>query len=152
MGRYYGRTRATNKELKSISKGSSEILIFLDTNFLLAIGQMPRFNFSYEIDRIIPGSRLLIVLEPIFLELEKIRRTSNPKVQMEARMSIEFVEKVCQRWNSEYTHRNTDFILLYHGEKRKGIIATNDRKLKKLARKKGIKILFIRNRRFLELQ
>jgi rRNA-processing protein FCF1 len=113
---------------------------------------MPRFNFSYEIDRVIPGSRLLIVLEPIFLELEKIRRNSSPKVQMEAKMSIEFVEKVCQRWNSEYVHRNIDFVLLYYGEKRKGIIATNDRKLKKLARKKGIKILFIRNRRFLELQ
>ena len=33
-----------------------------------------------------------------------------------------------------------------------GILATSDRKLKKMARKIGIKLLYIRNQRFLELQ
>jgi len=127
-------------------------LIFLDTNFLMALGQNPNFNLSYELDRVIPGNRVLIVLDPIFSELEKLNLKGNPKERMEARIAIEFVDKYCQRWPSEYNHRNIDFILLHYGEEKNGIIATNDRKLKKMARKNGIKLLYIRNQRFLELQ
>lgn len=126
--------------------------IFLDTNFLMALSQLTNFNLSYELDRVIPGNRKLIVFEPIFSELQKLQEQGSPKVQMESRIAIDFVHKFCQKEPSEYDHRNIDFILLHYGKKRKGIIATNDRKLKRAARKKGIRILFIRSRRFLELQ
>lgn len=127
-------------------------LIFLDTNFLMAISQHPNFNVSFELDRVIPGNRVLIVLEPIFSELQKLFLKGNPKDRMHSRLAIDFVHKHCQQWPSEYSHRNIDFILLYYGKERKGIVATNDRKLKRMARKKGIKILYIRSQRFLELQ
>lgn len=118
----------------------------------MALSQNPNFNLSYELDRVIPGNRVLIVLDPIFSELEKLNLKGNPKERMEARIAIEFVHKYCQRWPSVYNHRNIDFILLYYGKEKKGIIATNDRKLKKLVRKNRIKLLYIRNQRFLELQ
>jgi rRNA-processing protein FCF1 len=118
----------------------------------MAISQNPNFNLSYELDRIIPGNRVLVVLEPIFSELQKLHQKGNPKDQMHSRLAIEFVNKHCQQWPSEYSHRNIDFILLHYGKERKGIIATNDRKLKRMALKKGIKILYIRSQRFLELQ
>jgi rRNA-processing protein FCF1 len=118
----------------------------------MALSQNPSLNLSYELDRVIPGKRVLVVLDPIFTELEKLNLKGNPKEQMEARIAIEFVDKYCQQWPSEYEHRNIDFVLLYYGKEKNGIIATGDRKLKKLARKKGIKLLYIRNQRFLELQ
>ena len=118
----------------------------------MALCQMPNFNLSYELDRVIPRNRVLVVLEPIFSELKKLHLKGNPKERMESRVAIEFVHKYCQQWPSEYNHRNIDFILLQYGKERHGIIATNDRKLKRMARKKGIKLLYIRNQRFLELQ
>lgn len=118
----------------------------------MALGQIPNFNISYELDRVIPGNRLLIVIDPIFSELKKIQLKGNPKEKMESRIAIEFINKYCQKWPSEYKHRNIDFILLHYGKERNGIIATNDRKLKRTARKKGIQILYIRNQQFLELE
>ena len=117
----------------------------------MALAQMPSFNLSYELDRVIPGNRVLIVLKPIFLELQKLNQEGTPKTQAESRFAIEFVRKNCQQWDSDYNHRNIDFILLQYGEDRNGIIATNDRRLKRLARKKRIRVLYIRSRRYLEL-
>ena len=125
--------------------------IFFDTNFLMALAQFPNFNLSFELDRVIPGNRVLIVLKPILSELQKLNQQGNPKVQLESRLAIEYVNKKCQQWSTHYDHRNIDFTLLQYGEERNGIIATNDRQLKKLARGKGIKVLYIRNRRYLEL-
>ena len=118
----------------------------------MALSQNPNFNLSYELDRVIPGKRVLIVLDPIFSELEKLNLQGTPKERMEARIAIEFVHKYCQRCPSDFKHRNVDFVLLHHGKDKNGILATSDRKLKKMARKIGIKLLYIRNQRFLELQ
>ena len=123
----------------------------MDTNFLIALAQIPNFNLSFELDRVIPGNRKLIVLKPILSELQKLNQEGNPKVQLESRFALEFVDKNCQHWSTQFNHRNIDFTLLKYGEEKKGIIATNDRQLKRLARRKGIKVLFIRNRRYLEL-
>ncbi|UCE14603.1 MAG: hypothetical protein JSV04_05335 [Candidatus Heimdallarchaeota archaeon] len=149
----YSRWERKTSELDNSSENHDHItFIFLDTNFLMALSQLTNFNLSYELDRVIPGNRKLIVLEPIFSELRKLQEQGNPKVQMESRIAIDFVHKFCQKKPSEYDHRNIDFILLHYGKERNGIIATNDRKLKRAARKKGIKTLYIRSRRFLELQ
>jgi rRNA-processing protein FCF1 len=118
----------------------------------MAIVQMPGFNISYELDRVIPGKRELIVLEPIFFELQKLNREGSPKVRRESRAAIEFVQKNCKQEQSVYQHKNIDFILLHNSEIRNGVIATNDRKLKLLAKKKGIRTLYIRNKKFLELK
>ncbi|MFX0123019.1 MAG: PIN domain-containing protein [Candidatus Hodarchaeota archaeon] len=146
------RWERTTAELNSPNSDGEQTLIFLDTNFLMALSQNPNFNLSYELDRVIPGNRVLVVLDPIFSELEKLNLKGNPKERMEARTAIEFVHKYCQQWPSEYSHRNVDFVLLHHGKEKKGIIATNDHKLKRMARKNGIKLLYIRSQRFLELQ
>ncbi len=151
MGSNQRRERTTT-EVKPPFSSEQQSLIFLDTNFLMALGQIPNFNLSYELDRVIPGNRVLVVIKPIYSELKKIHLKGNPKEQMESRIAIEFVHKYCQQWPSEYKHRNIDFILLHYGKERNGIIATNDRKLKRMARKKRIKLLYIRNQRFLELQ
>ena len=152
LGISKGGKRTTSKKLIPRELDNSKVLIFLDTNFLMAIAQMQGINFSHEFDRIIPGKRQLIVLTPIFVELQKLHREGSPKVKKESRLAIEYVQKYCSKEESEYTHKNIDFILLDNGEKRKGIIATNDRKLKRLAQKKGIRTLYIRNKSFLELK
>jgi len=109
-------------------------------------------NISYELDRVVNQKYRLIVLDPIFSELKKLHTKGNPKVQMESRVAVDFVKTHCEQWPSEYQHKNTDFVLLHYGEKTQGIIATNDRHLRKLARKKKIKTLYIRNKRILDMQ
>ncbi|MHA1969077.1 MAG: PIN domain-containing protein [Candidatus Hodarchaeales archaeon] len=152
LGTNKGGKGTTSKELINSEPNSSKILIFLDTNFIMALAQMQGLHFSHEFDRVIPGKRELIVLTPILKELQKLNREGTPKVKMESRMAIEYVQKFCNSEESEYKHKNVDFILLHNGEKRKGIIATNDRKLKRLAQKKGIRTLYIRNKSFFELK
>ncbi|MFX0084147.1 MAG: PIN domain-containing protein [Candidatus Hodarchaeota archaeon] len=141
-----------NKRGKRTTQHKQLTLLFFDTNFLMALAQMPSFNISHELDRIIPGKKKLIVLKPVYLELETLSREGRPKVQKEARIAIEFVQKHCVQEESNYEHKNVDFILLHNSEVRNGIIATNDRKLKRMAQKRGVKIVYIRNKRFLELK
>ena len=118
----------------------------------MALSQMPGLNLSFELDRVIPGTRELIILSPIKHELEKLHKSTSLRVQKEAQVALSFVEKYCQVWEVDYKHKNVDFILLDYGEEFSGIIATNDRKLKKIARKKQIKTLYIRSQRYLETQ
>ncbi|WP_455140065.1 type II toxin-antitoxin system VapC family toxin [Candidatus Hodarchaeum mangrovi] len=139
-------------ELINSSNGENFLPIFLDTNFLMALGQFTNFNISSELDRVIPRSRQLIVLEPIFQEIQKLYETGNPKTKIEAKLALDFVEKYCIIRSSPFKHRNVDFILLFNSEKENGIIATNDNRLKKMARNKQIKTLYIRNKRILELR
>ena len=118
----------------------------------MALSQMLGLNIISELDRILPGTRELIVLQPVKDELEKLSSSGSLKVQREAQFALSFVEKYCQLWEADYQHKNVDFVLLYYGEKYNGLIATNDRKLKRLARNKQIKILYIRNQRYLVIQ
>ncbi|MFW9855432.1 MAG: PIN domain-containing protein [Candidatus Thorarchaeota archaeon] len=128
------------------------VLILLDTNFLLGISQNPRLNVSYELDRVIPQKRTLIVLEPILTELRKIKEYGGSKARLDTRMALEFVNKYCEIRSTNHIHKNTDFILLSTAQDLQAIIATNDHHLKVLANKKGIKILYVRNKRWLELR
>ncbi len=130
----------------------SDRVIFLDTNFLMAISQMKGFNLTYELDRVFPGNRKLIILTPILNELNKLHECGKIKVERQAQIALQYVEKQCEIWDTNYEHKNIDFVLLEYGERFKGIIATNDRKLKRLARKKGLLTLFIRNQSYLMLE
>ena len=118
----------------------------------MAPAQMPGLNLSQEIDRVIPAKRKLIILTPVTRELEKLRSSTSLKVQKEAEIALQFVEKHCQEWKVEYQHKNVDFILLHYSQKYNGLLATNDRQLKKLARKNCIRTLYIRNQRYLAIQ
>ncbi|MHA1994416.1 MAG: type II toxin-antitoxin system VapC family toxin [Candidatus Hodarchaeales archaeon] len=149
---HYHRWKRTTVGIIISSFGESEKVIFLDTNFLMAIGQMTSFNITYELDRVLPGKRELIVLEPILYELNKLRQSGKIKVEKEAQIALLYVEKECKIWKTDYNHRNIDFVLLEYGKRYTGIIATNDRQLKRLARKKGLLTLFIRNQSYLMLE
>jgi rRNA-processing protein FCF1 len=118
----------------------------------MALGQFTRFNLTFELDRVVPEHRVCVVLEPIMGELEKLLIEGSPKVRKEAQIAVNYAKNNCQKWPSDYTHKNVDFILIYYAEKYKGIVATNDRLLKRIARKKGVKTLFIRNQTYLMLQ
>jgi rRNA-processing protein FCF1 len=118
----------------------------------LAISQNPGLNISYELDRVIPQQRILIVLEPILAELHKISKHGSPKARLDTRMALQFVHKKCEIWSTDHSHKNTDFVLLSTAQETQGIIATNDHQLKALANKKGIKILYVRNKRWIELK
>ena len=150
MGYNFWGERAADGVIIAIHNDS--LHIFFDTNFLMALGQFERFNLTFELDRVLPGHRVSVVLSPIIKELEKLFTVGSPKVQKEAQIALTYAKNNCQMWSVDYTHKNVDFILLFYAQKHKGIVATNDRLLKKIARKKGIKTLFIRSQRYLMLQ
>ena len=150
LGNNYWWERAAGGFIISIHKESTHV--FFDTNFLMALGQFTRFNLTYELDRVLPGHRVSVVLSPIKGELEKLLNEGSSKVRKEAQIALTYAKNNCQMWPVDYTHKNVDFILLHYARKYKGIVATNDRLLKKIARKKGIKTLFIRNQSYLMIQ
>ncbi|MHA2175931.1 MAG: type II toxin-antitoxin system VapC family toxin [Candidatus Hodarchaeales archaeon] len=134
------------------SMDKKTVHVFLDTNFLMALGQMFGLNMTHEIDRVIPAKRKLIILTPITRELVKLKGSSSLKVQKEAEIALQFIKKYCQEWEVEYQHKNVDFILLHYSREYNGFLATNDKRLKKLARKNGVRTLYIRNQKYLEIQ
>ncbi len=118
----------------------------------MAMGQMKGFNLTFELDRVFPEKRKLVVLKPVFDELSKLNKSGKKKVEKEAQIALFFVDKECEIWDTDYDHKNIDFILLEYGERYNGVIATNDKQLKRLARKKGLQTVFIRNQTYLMVE
>lgn len=152
LGNHYKREGKEIEINNYFDENNPHLPIFIDTNFLMALGAMKGFNLSYELERIFPEKHELIILTPIFNELTTLSVKSKPKVQQQAKLALRFVEIKCQILKPKYRHRYPDFVLLHYCEKYSGVLATNDKQLKQLAKKRGLQILYIRDKRYLELQ
>ena len=82
LGYNYWWERAADGVIISSRKESMHI--FFDTNFLMALGQFTRFNLTFELDRVLPGQRVSVILSPMKGELEKLHNEGSLKVRKEA--------------------------------------------------------------------
>jgi rRNA-processing protein FCF1 len=126
--------------------------IVLDTNFLLSC-----LNFQVDIlsefERIFPELHRLVVPYEVIEELEKLQRTQKalaPRVSL----ANDFIKKHCEVIRQSHAGTTStirvDDIILALTKKLQGLIATNDRELRKKARTIGISTVFLRERAYLE--
>lgn len=136
--------------------------IFLDANFLLIPVQF-QVNIYEEFDRIVPYPFELIVIEPVLQELKQ-KQERNPnqqKLKQQISLAIQLLEHqpfFLRKMNvSPQIHVDNLLLDLIIQEqilhpKDKIFLATNDGELRKQAEKKKIRTIYLRKKKWLEVQ
>ena len=122
--------------------------IILDTNFLMAVFQFKVDIFS-EIERICDFNYRLVVLEGSVRELEHLAKTAKGKSKRAALLALRMIEsKNIEVRKSEGKY--VDSFMLEFADK-DTIVATQDMALKRKLTEKGISLIILRQKKYLQL-
>jgi rRNA-processing protein FCF1 len=123
--------------------------VILDANFLLVPFQFKVDIFS-EIEALVGGFEP-IVLSTTIEELKKLSTVKSEKTRRNSLAALELVKK-CRIVDVELRpNESYDDIILRVANEGKYIVATNDSKLRKRLRDKGITTIFLRQKSRLEM-
>ena len=114
-------------------------IILFDTNFLLPFPK--NINLERELDRVFPGGKI-VILDFILNELKGIAKEKG-SIGRSAKLGIQ----LAQKWTNIVSNAEgstVDDRLIAAAQTLKAIIATNDKKLRKKAKQKGIPVIFVR--------
>jgi rRNA-processing protein FCF1 len=123
--------------------------IILDTNFLVDCLSW-KVDFFRELERIIPCTYRLMSVDKTLDELDTIITKGKPDVKIGARLANQLIMK--KRIGIILTDKKgyTDTLILKVADK-DTIVATQDQDLKRRLKAKGIPVIIIRQKKFLEL-
>ncbi|MEM4240140.1 MAG: hypothetical protein QXK08_03035 [Candidatus Woesearchaeota archaeon] len=123
--------------------------IILDTNFLVDCLSW-KVDFFREIERILPFNYRLAVVDKTLDELDTVIREGKQDAKTGARIAKQLIMK--KRIGIIQTDKKccTDALILKAAGK-ETIVATQDQELKRRLKAKGIPVIIIRQKRFLEL-
>ncbi|MCS7105809.1 MAG: PIN domain-containing protein [Candidatus Aenigmarchaeota archaeon] len=120
--------------------------IVFDTNFLIDCFRF-KVDFLKEIEEKIEKPYKFLVLEQNLKELEKIAKT-NKKEAKYAKLALQFVKSNCELISVK--EKSTDKAILKFSDK-DTFVATNDRKLRKSLKTLGIKNIYLKSLKKLEV-
>lgn len=115
--------------------------ILLDTNFIVS-ALKNKINLDFELDRVITEKYQKKIIDKTIDELKKLN-TEHSK------LSIKILEKQKIK-KIKSTTTNVDNEIVKNSDKNT-IVATLDNELKKRLKEKGIKVLFIRQKKYFSL-
>ena len=123
--------------------------IILDTNFLVDCLSW-RVDFFRELERIIPFAYRLASVDKTLDELDTIITKGTQDVKIGARLALQLIMK--KRIEIIKTDKNgyTDTLILKAADK-DTIVATQDQDLKRRLKAKGIPVVIIRQKKYLEI-
>ncbi len=128
------------------------LIVVIDTNFIAVPAQFGIDIFA-EAERILERNLEFIILSPALAELErKISSASSKIEERHFRIARELIDR-CKIFDaSESTNTaSVDDQILHYAKDVKGVLATNDRALRKKARKIGVPVLHLRGKKQLAL-
>lgn len=113
--------------------------VILDTNSLLIPGKYRKDIFE---DLKLKGYSVIV---PSFIvsELKKLSRKKTGKTKDRAKLGLSLIPKT-KIVQARKTAKTTDTALINYALKEKAAVYTNDKKLKKRLKARGIKVLFFR--------
>ena len=123
--------------------------IILDTNFLVDCLSW-KVDFFRELERICPFTYQLKIVDKSVDELDMIIKTGKPAVKIGARLSKQLIQKGRIKVIPTSKQGYTDTLILNVTDKNT-VVATQDQGLKRRLRSKGIPIIVIRQKRYLQL-
>jgi uncharacterized protein len=124
--------------------------IILDTNFLLIPGYFTTDIIS-EIERIALFPYKLCVLDRTIEELEDLKQKLRGKEKAAARLASEIIAKNnIEIIDTDESTGHVDDIIINQCDK-ETLVATQDAELKKRLRKKGIKVIHLRQKKYLQI-
>jgi len=124
--------------------------VILDTNFLLIPAQFKVDIFS-EIDRICPFAYETAVLDKTVDELNKIIKEQKGKNRDAAKLALQLLKKKGLKTIPTASQESADEILAMMADNGT-IIATQDIAVRKAARKKLAKVIFLKNKKHLVIE
>lgn len=125
--------------------------VIMDTNFLTVPAQFGVDVFS-EAERVLERGLEFVLLNSVLDEIKsKLERASRTEARM-FRVALDLVERCTIVSVDDTTKRSpVDDQLLDYARSVKGVLATNDRELRERANSKGIPVLLLRGKKYLEL-
>lgn len=122
--------------------------ILLDTNFLLIPSQFKVDIFS-EIDRIIETNYQICILDKTIDELNNVVAKSKGKDKKAAQLALQLIEhKKPEIISTETAYVDKAILDIVDKDY---IVATQDQALKKLLKEKGIPVIILRQKKYLQL-
>jgi rRNA-processing protein FCF1 len=125
--------------------------VILDANFLFIPSQF-QLDIFEELSSLLNQHFNPILLSTTQKELQKLAKTGSPKKRKQALLALTLAEKYCTAVQVEKGLREThDDVIVRVASEWKCPIATNDRDLRKRLRSRGVPVIYLRQRRRLEL-
>lgn len=121
--------------------------IILDTNFLLIPAQFKVDIFS-ELDKL--GTNQLCILDRTLEELKKIIKKQSLKNKKAAKLALSLIKfKKIKIIKTKSTKKTDDLILEIAKKKKKNAVATQDKLLKQKLNENKVKIITLRQKKYL---
>ena len=127
------------------------IKVIFDSNFLFVPSQF-QLDIFEELTNLLNQRFEPVLLSPTYRELLKIAEKGSPKVRKQASLALKLAEKcrvVQVEKGLEETH---DDVIVRVAAEWRCPVATNDRELRKRLKNVGVSVIFLRQRRRLELE
>ncbi|MFA4639424.1 PIN domain-containing protein [Pyrococcus kukulkanii] len=129
-------------------------LVLPDTNFLFIPGQFG-VDIISEFDRILDVKYQVAIPNVVLEELKTIIKEGKVRGKdlMAARMALKIAERFPVVYIGEFMSKTTDELLYEYAIANDNVIVcTNDRKLRKRLREAGVPVIFLRQKKKLELE
>ena len=139
-------------------------IIIIDSNFILLPFQF-KIDYLYEIRNKIEGNLKFVIFQQIFDELEAKKRRERKATKFKRLFDsgMLYLEKKKTEYdieiynNTKESNETTDTFLLkkateLKNETQRIFLATNDSDLRRRARKLGLNLIFLRQKRFLSIE
>ncbi len=117
--------------------------IFLDANFLIDV---VRFKINLDEINFLVGSHEFVVLSSVLNELRKISQAK----KSESRYAVLALSLAGKFAVEKSTNMNADLDLIARADEN-SLVATNDSELRKILKRKGVKTIYLRSRKHLEI-
>ena len=129
----------------------SETKVILDANFLFIPIQFNLDIFD-ELQRILNRRFVSIVLSSTLKELEGLTQSKLLKTQKQAENALKLVDKCKFVSIKKNCNETFDDVIVRISSEWKCLVATNDRNLKQKLREQGVPVIYMRQKKRLELE
>ncbi|PWL08642.1 type II toxin-antitoxin system VapC family toxin [Methanosphaera cuniculi] len=128
---------------------SSKCKAIIDTNFLMMMFQL-KVDVVNELKLKLPSYYELIVPSVILDELSLLKKTLRGKDKLAASMAYQYAQQKPFKVIDVQKDMAVDDVLLNLCDD-KDVLCTNDKNLRRRARKRGINVIYLRQHKFLEV-
>jgi len=120
--------------------------VILDTSGIMMV-----FEFKIDLEnqlRRVLGNFEIVIPSSVINELNSISKKGKEKKKTYAKLGLSYINN----YRTKMTEGKADDDVLLLAEKYKGIIVTNDKEIRKKAKKKLIKTIYLRSKKYLVLE
>ena len=145
------RVRHDKNDVTSRWLGNSlDLKVILDSNFLLIPSQF-KIDIFEELTNLLSRRYVPVILSPTYRELLRLAEEGTPKMRGQALMALNFAKKCKLVDVKQGVGETPDDVIVRVAAEWRCPVATNDRALRKRLRAIGVPVIFLRQKKRLEI-